>query len=119
MRKKDVLGRLGEDLAAEFLSAAGHEIVSRNWRCAYGEIDLVSRDKNEIVFTEVKTRSSLNTGHPLEAITPRKLARLRRLAGVWIAENPERVHRIRLDAIGIVHRSGGAPELHHRRAIGG
>ncbi|GGA73669.1 UPF0102 protein [Pseudoclavibacter endophyticus] len=113
-----MLGRRGEELAAAFLAAAGHEIIARNWRCAYGEIDLITRDASEIVFVEVKTRSSTGKGHPLEAITPEKLARLRRLAGAWIAVNPHRCQRIRLDAVGIVAPRGRSPEFHHRRAIG-
>lgn len=119
MRAKDVLGRRGEDLAAKFLIGVGHEIIDRNWRCAYGEIDLISRDQHQIVFVEVKTRRSMSKGHPLEAITASKLARLRRLAGAWIAAHPQHPRRIRLDAIGVVDRPGRPAEVHYRRAIGG
>lgn len=118
MRAKDLLGRRGEQLAAEYLVGLGHEIVERNWRCEYGEIDVVSRHATDIIFTEVKTRRSLTRGHPLEAITPQKLARLRRLAGAWVAANPHHPRRIRIDAIGIIARPGGRIEYHHRRAIG-
>lgn len=118
MRAKDHLGRRGEQLAAEYLQGLGHEIIERNWRCEFGEIDVVSRDATEIIFTEVKTRRSLSRGHPLEAITPEKLARLRRLAGAWVAANPHHPRRIRIDALGIIARLDGRTEIHHRRAIG-
>lgn len=118
MTSNTELGRRGEATAAAYLEAAGHEIIDRNWRCADGEIDLVTRDGAEVVFVEVKTRRSTRAGHPLEAITPAKLARLRRLAGAWIATHPNRASRIRLDAVGIVHRPGAAPVVLHRRAIG-
>lgn len=83
MAAKDDLGRRGEDLAAQFLSDAGYTIIDRNWRCPRGEIDLVARDGNDTVFIEVKTRSSTAFGHPFEAITTQKLARLKRLAHAW------------------------------------
>lgn len=118
MRAKDQLGLHGEHLAAEYLQGLGHEILERNWRCEYGEIDVVSRHASEIVFTEVKTRRSLSRGHPLEAITAQKLARLRRLAGAWVATHPQHPRRIRIDALGIVARRDGRTEFHHRRAIG-
>lgn len=118
MRAKDALGRRGEDLAAEYLVAAGHEVVERNWRCVDGEIDLVTREGTDLVFVEVKTRASLRAGHPLEAVTPKKLARMRRLAGRWIAAHPDQHGRARLDVVGIVARPGRAPDVQHRRAVG-
>lgn len=118
MRAKDALGRRGERLAAEYLAAAGHDVIGRNWRCAEGEIDLVTREGGDLVFVEVKTRASMRSGHPLEAVTPRKLARLRRLVGRWIAAHPGERGRVRLDVIGIVAAPGAAPDLVHRRAVG-
>lgn len=118
MHDKDLLGKRGEEAAAAFLTTAGHEIIDRNWRCSYGEIDLITRDAREIVFVEVKTRSSTAKGHPLEAITPEKLSRLRVLAGRWIAAHPGTASRIRIDAIGIVAPRNAAPQVHYRRAIG-
>ena len=80
MRAKDVLGRRGEDLAADFLQAHGMRIVERNWRCPEGEIDIVALDGDALVIAEVKTRKSLAFGHPFEAVGADKLARLHRLA---------------------------------------
>src|SRR3954465_14853443 len=101
MAAKDALGRRGEAIAAEHRVAAGMSIVDRNWRCPQGEIDLVLRDGDEVVFVEVKTRSSVAFGHPLEAITAAKLARLRRLAGAWCEAHPG-AGRIRIDAVAVI-----------------
>jgi putative endonuclease len=117
MAAKDDLGRRGEGLAAAHLIAAGYEIVERNWRCARGEIDIVATRDDELVFVEVKTRSSLAFGHPLEAITVRKLARLRRLAAMWCEAHPEQHRSIRIDAIAIVAPAGGPVELEHLERV--
>jgi putative endonuclease len=113
MAAKDLLGRRGEDLAAAFLTEAGYLVVDRNWRCSQGEIDIVASDGAETVFVEVKTRSSVAFGHPFEAITARKLARLRRLAAAWCAENPGDHRNIRIDAISVIAPSGGPPQIDH------
>lgn len=118
MHSKNVVGADGEAMAAAYLEAEGHVIVDKNWRCRYGEIDLVTRDQHEIVFVEVKTRTTGWAGHPLEAVTPTKLARLRRLAGAWIAAHPHHARRIRIDAIGIIAPPGRRAHLQHVRAIG-
>ena len=75
MAAKDELGARGERLAERHLVRSGLTLLDRNWRCPQGEIDLVLRDGDEVVFVEVKTRSSVAFGHPLEAITAAKLAR--------------------------------------------
>lgn len=117
MAAKDELGRRGEKLAAEHLIAAGLTIVERNWRCKQGEIDLVARDGGELVFVEVKTRSSVAFGHPLEAITTAKLARLRRLAAAWCDAHPGGHERIRIDAIAIIAPTHGLVEIEHLRRV--
>jgi putative endonuclease len=113
MAAKDALGRRGEVIAADFLCAAGLAIIDRNWRCSQGEIDIVARDGGELVFVEVKTRSSLAFGHPLEAITVVKLARLRRLAAAWCEAHPGNHDRIRIDAIAVIAPVVGEVEVEH------
>jgi putative endonuclease len=117
MAAKDVLGRRGEDLAAAVLAAAGFLIVDRNWRCPQGEIDIVATEGNETVFVEVKTRSSVAFGHPLEAITAQKLARLRRLAACWCEAHPGRHNRIRIDAVAVIAPRGAEPQVEHLRRV--
>jgi putative endonuclease len=101
MAAKDELGQRGERIAERHLVALGMTVLDRNWRCPQGEIDLVLRDGDETVFVEVKTRTSDAYGHPLEAITVPKLARLRRLAAAWCAAHPG-TGRIRVDAVAVV-----------------
>ncbi len=117
MAAKDELGRRGEKLAADHLVAAGLEIVERNWRCRQGEIDLVATDGAELVFVEVKTRSSVAFGHPLEAITAAKLARLRRLALAWCDAHPDGHQRIRIDVVAIIAPTHGLIEIEHLRRV--
>lgn len=114
---KDDLGRSGEELAARYLASAGLTVLDRNWRCARGEIDLVARDGAETVFIEVKTRSSTAFGHPFEAITARKLARLRRLALAWCQAHPGRHGGIRIDAVAVIAGGGREPAVEHLRGI--
>ena len=81
------LGKAGEDHAERFLRRLGYRIVTRNYRSATGEIDLVALDTHVIVFVEVKTRSGPGYGGA-EAVTGRKLARLRRAAARWLEGRP-------------------------------
>jgi len=117
MAAKDELGRRGEELAARFLERAGLVVVERNWRCRHGEIDLVAKDGDELVFVEVKTRSGLGYGHPFEAITPVKLARLRRLAGLWCLAHAGGAASIRIDAVAVVASRSGEPTVEHLRGV--
>jgi len=110
---KDVLGRRGEEIAARYLVAAGMTVVDRNWRCPQGEIDLIARDGDELVFVEVKTRSGVAFGHPLESITVAKLARLRRLAAAWCEAHPGDHNRVRIDALAVIAPVVGEVEVEH------
>ncbi len=113
MAAKDDLGRRGERLAEQHLLARGYRLVERNWRCRQGEIDLVVRDGDALVFVEVKTRSSTAFGHPFEAITPVKLARLRRLAVEWCRAHPTERGRIRIDAVAVLAPRDAVPAIEH------
>ena len=115
--RKDDLGRRGEDCAAEYLARAGYTMVERNWRCGQGEIDLIVAKDGDIVFVEVKTRSGTGFGHPFEAITVAKLARLRRLAGAWCAQVEPRARHIRIDVIAVIARPGQPPVVEHLEGV--
>ena len=117
MAAKDALGRRGEAIAERHLADRGFAIVDRNWRCAQGEIDLVARQGRELVFVEVKTRSSVAFGHPLEAVTPAKLARLRRLAAAWCEAHPGEHQAIRIDAIGVIASRSGEIDVEHLERV--
>ena len=117
MRTKDELGRLGEDLAADYLAHAGLTILARNWRCRAGEIDIVARDGSTLVVCEVKARSGTGFGTPAEAVTRRKIRRLRELALRWLEEQEIYVPQIRFDVISIVRPPTGRPVLEHLRGV--
>ena len=99
------LGERGEQLAADWYTRRGYEVVARNWRCRDGELDLVVRRPGELVFCEVKTRSSDRFGVPAEAVTARKQQRLRGLAARYLAAHGAGSRRrvtIRFDVAAVV-----------------
>ncbi|MCI4676529.1 YraN family protein [Candidatus Mycolicibacterium alkanivorans] len=113
------LGALGEQLAVEHLSSLGLRIVARNWRCRYGELDVIAEDADRtLVFVEVKTRTGDGFGGLAQAVTPQKVRRLRRLTGVWLAEQEQRWPAIRVDVIGVRVGRRREPELFHLRGVG-
>ncbi|MFG1780926.1 YraN family protein [Rhodococcus oryzae] len=111
------LGAWGEELAAGHLAKEGLTILARNWRCRYGELDLIARDGDAVVFVEVKTRSGRGYGTPAEAVTFAKQGRIRRLAGLWLAEQPHGWRHVRFDVVAVVVESGRDPVLEHLRAV--
>lgn len=116
------VGRYGEELAARMLEDAGWVIVDRNWRGTRGELDLVALDGRELVVVEVKTRTGLGFGHPAEAVTAPKLARLRRLAGEWLSGRAAEVvstrpPSVRVDVVGVLLAPGCPPRLDHLRGV--
>ena len=122
MAAKDVLGARGERIAAAHLARRGLRVLDRNWRGPSGEVDLVLRDgaSREIVVAEVKTRASVAYGHPFEAITAAKLARLRRLAGEWCAAHPGEAGahpRVRIDAVAVIAPRDRPAVIEHLRGI--
>lgn len=116
-RQRSTLGAYGEALAERHLREQGMGVLDKNWRCEMGEIDLVLRDGGTLVVVEVKTRSSLAFGTPLEAVTERKAERLRRLAARWLAAHDIRPDDIRIDLIGILVPAHGPVEIDHVRGV--
>ncbi|WP_250448220.1 YraN family protein [Actinotalea sp. C106] len=113
MRAKDAVGRYGEKVAAAHLVEAGWTVLDRNWRGPSGEIDIVALDGEELVVVEVKTRTGEGFGHPAEAVTPAKLARLRRLAAQWVTSHDERPASIRVDVVAVWASRRGAARVEH------
>jgi putative endonuclease len=112
------LGAYGESYAARHLVEQGMVLLDRNWRCEAGEIDLVLRDGRVLVVCEVKTRSSNAFGSPLEGVTARKAARLRRLAARWLVEHQLHPDEVRIDIVGVLVSGGGSPRVDHVRGVG-
>ena len=115
--RNNSLGAYGERLAAQRLVDEGMVLVDRNWRCDLGEIDLVMRDGDVLVFCEVKTRTSAAYGHPLEAVGETKGERLRQLAVRWVDENGVTPDGIRIDLVGVLLAARGASEVEHVRGV--
>jgi putative endonuclease len=114
------LGALGEQLAVDHVESLGWRVLSRNWRCRWGELDVIAADPVEraVVFVEVKTRSGDGFGGVAQAVTPTKVRRLRRLAGLWLAAQSGSWSQIRIDVIGVRVAPGGVPEITHLRGVG-
>jgi putative endonuclease len=112
---KIALGRFGEDVATRHLEGAGLEILSRNWRCREGEIDIVAREGRTLVICEVKTRSGLTFGDPAEAVTGTKAERLRRLSLRWLAAHGLDWGDLRFDVVTVLRRPEGGPLVRHLR----
>lgn len=117
MASKDDLGREGEEIATRFLVRAGYQITDRNWRGTRGEVDIVADDDGTVVIVEVKTRSSHAFGHPFDAITGRKLARLRRLAGEWCARAGASARGIRIDVVAVTCPPGAPAQIEHLKGV--
>lgn len=117
MALKDDLGRRGEIVAATWFERGGYTVLERNWRCRSGELDLILRRGTTTVFAEVKTRTSVQYGHPFEAITPAKSARLRRLAAEWCRLNTPLPGDIRIDAVAVIDAWSAMPSIEHLAGI--
>jgi putative endonuclease len=118
MNAKDELGRLGEQLAADFLERSEFRILDRNWRCPEGELDIVALERRALVICEVKTRSGNRYGTPIEAISARKRARLRKLAVGWVSAHGLFYDEIRIDVVGVLRVAPGEFSIEHVRGIG-
>ena len=107
--QRRALGVSGEDLAAAWYEEHGYTVLARNWRCRDGELDLVVLGRGrQLVFCEVKTRTSTAFGLPAEAVSPAKQARIRRLAARWLADRKLAVRAIRFDVACVL---GGTIEV--------
>jgi putative endonuclease len=100
-KERQRLGSLGESLAAEVLRQNGYRLLARNVRTPLGEIDLIARHGEALVFIEVKMRRSLRFGSPAEAVTGSKQRRLRRAAEYYLLKQPVAAAQIRFDIVAI------------------
>jgi putative endonuclease len=111
------LGRLGEQLATEHLIRRGFEIVERNYRTRWGELDIVAYDGRTLAFCEVKTRRFTAPGRdPLESVHAVKRSKVRKMAGRWLIERTDRPYaeNVRFDAIGVtIDPAGRLVSLEH------
>jgi putative endonuclease len=114
------IGALGEQLAVDHLESLGLRVLTRNWRCRYGELDVIAVDDATriVVFVEVKTRTSDQFGGIAQAVTPDKVRRLRQLAGMWLAAQDGSWAAVRIDVIGVRIGRRRTPEVTHLAGVG-
>lgn len=115
MAKSKLTGAWGEALAAEYLRKRGYQLVASGYRCRFGEIDLIVKDRKYLVFVEVKLRKSAQFAQALEYVDGRKQDRLRTTASIYLSENPTSLQP-RFDVVEIYAPEGiqtARPEIHH------
>ncbi len=105
--QKKLLGKRGEDLALKHLKNKGFKFIDRNYSCRFGEIDLIMKEKNTLVFVEVKTRFSRKYGRPEEAVTPYKLKSIITTAHHFLILNPKLPKSLRIDVVAVQVDSHG------------
>ena len=112
------IGAFGEATIATYLENLGYDIIERNWRIKEGEIDLVACDSHALLhFVEVKTRSSLAFGDPLEAINRDKARRLQRLALAWLATHYQLGSEFSIDVAAVLLAADGSHTIDFRENI--
>ncbi len=109
------LGKAGEEIAARHLEAIGYEILERNVRFRVGEIDIVARDHETLVFIEVRARRTQRWGSALESVGPAKQRKLIQLARYYLASRKVRDHTCRFDVVGVTWEGaqGVGPRIDH------
>ena len=115
---RQAVGAYGERVAVALLTAAGMTVLDRNWRDGrHGELDIVARSADTIVFVEVKTRRGDGFGTPAAAVTPVKVRRLRRLAAAWLAAHPDVRGEVRFDVVAVSPQPSGPALTEHLRGV--
>lgn len=111
LNNRQRLGQKGENLAALFIRDKGYNIIVRNYRCKIGEIDIIAKDNDTLVFIEVKTRSNLAFGSPATAITAKKQRQISRTAQNYLASKHLFNTPARFDVISIILPAGGENQI--------
>lgn len=113
------LGERGELAARRYLERRGFEVVDANWRCNFGEADIIAIEDDVLVFIEVKTRASEEMGFPEEAVTKEKRSRYEKIAAAYLVEHDHGTMPVRFDVISITMIADDRAFLrHHRNAFG-
>lgn len=111
-----IIGRLGEERAQKFLKKMGWKILETNYRYSrFAEIDIIAKDKDIIVFIEVKTRSTTNFGHPFEAISKSKLQNIFKAGLAYLQTTKETYKSYRIDVVSVIGKEN--PKVEHLKNI--
>ena len=116
MSKKQQIGKLGEDLATKYLEEKNYKILTRNFHCKQGEIDIIAKEENEIIFVEVKTRKCLMYGTPAEAVTKEKRRHIEKTAQYYLFIKQLEKQPVRFDVIE-VYVFGNRYRINHIKQI--
>ena len=116
MRTQQRVGRWGEQAAAEYLEKQGYIILERNFRSAHGEVDIIARQENILVFVEVKARSSNRYGMPEYSVTPKKRMHIMSAAQEYILAHPE-LSTWRMDVIAVEGETGETKIVHFENVV--
>ena len=111
-RQRQILGQKGEEEAVQFLRRLGYAIIAQNYRSPYGEIDVIAKDHQVLVFVEVRTHSRPEYGDPLESVNWRKQRQVAKTAQYYLTCNGLENHEARFDVIGIQWQDGQARLSH-------
>lgn len=106
MKRKDT-GNLGEKLARDFLKKRGYHIIENNYRCRWGEIDIIAKQKDSLVFIEVRTKTSLEFGNPEESITSSKRDHMRATAFHYLQAHDNLPEQWRIDVVAVELKPDG------------
>jgi len=110
---KKQFGNRGEDIAVDYLEGKGFEIIERNYHYGHGELDIIAKDKNVLVFVEVKTRKNLEFGPPELAITKNKQRQVRKVAEAYLIEKNITDTDVRIDVVAILIQKNIPPKITH------
>jgi len=110
---KKQFGDRGEDIAVDYLSSNNFKIIERNYRYGHGEIDIIAKDGEVLVFVEVKTRKNLEFGPPELAITKRKQSQVRKISEAYLIEKNIADTDCRIDVVAILIRKNIPPKITH------
>jgi putative endonuclease len=114
LTKKLALGQRAERLAADYLEQRGYSILARNWRRPEGELDLVIAANGLCVFVEVRSRTGVERGHPLETVDARKRSRVIRAARLYLNEESPAAPVFRFDVVAVTFAlDDSPPEIEH------
>jgi putative endonuclease len=118
MTDKKKIGAYGENIAADFLIRKGYEIIDRHFQTRTGEVDLIAKKDSQIIFVEVKTRTSRQFGLPEEAIDWRKRLKLMKTAKWYLAGRGEEMENYRIDSIAVeINRRESKVKIRHYKNI--
>ena len=111
--QKKIVGDRGEELAVNLLTELNYEIIERNYRYGHGEIDIIAKEDDVLVFVEVKTKKNLEFGPPEYSVTKNKQRQIKKIAEAYLYEKEITDTDCRIDVIAILLKKNLPPEINH------